>query len=162
MYIYIYGYISPQVAFQPGRVQPQSVLEGEDPGGSTEDPRRIHGSPWSGSTGTTGKKRTWENHRKMLISWGVDDFNGLVYRENRKPSIFPWRSWGFPVSIFPWKPIHWLSEHGSTTRRFLSTLSKTRLRSVKDEASLETEETATAELLMQNIPSKSSCTCTTK
>ena len=36
--------------------------------------------------------------------------NGLVYGKiYRKPWIFPWRSWGFPV-FFSLKPIHWVSE----------------------------------------------------
>ena len=56
-------------------------------------------------------------HIYSWLKWLHEIMNqriGLRENLNRKPSIFPLRSWGFPVSIFPPKPIHvhlWFQFH---------------------------------------------------
>ena len=39
----------------------------------------------------------WQPTNNGLVCWGKSS--------PKFPWIFPWRSWGFPVSIFPWKDV---------------------------------------------------------
>ena len=63
----------------------------------------------------------WEKNQ-MIVGWLLDDSMDWFSRENlhRKPWFFPFFIWCFPVSIFPWKPIHWMIVGGKSWQLWLA------------------------------------------
>ena len=70
-------------------------------GKSWENHGKTMGKPWENHSfnGSNGEKPS-ENHGKMVISWGVDDFNGWIGKSRGKTMLLTIEYGGF-LQIFP-------------------------------------------------------------